>query len=76
MITSRKVRRAGNSLVVSIPNEVLEALDIKEGNNVQFNIKDNQVYLEKEVNEQERFYKLLEETMNDYHEALDRIGAQ
>ncbi|MDS3884563.1 AbrB/MazE/SpoVT family DNA-binding domain-containing protein [Staphylococcus hominis] len=76
MITSRKVRRAGNSLVVSIPNEVLEALDIKEGNNVQFNIKDNQVYLEKEVNEQERFYKLLEETMNDYHEALERIGAQ
>lgn len=76
MITSRKVRRAGNSSVVSIPNEVLEALDIKEGNNVQFNIKDNQVYLEKEVNEQERFYKLLEETMNDYHEALERIGAQ
>ncbi|OJH01913.1 addiction module antitoxin [Staphylococcus hominis] len=76
MITSRKVRRAGNSLVVSIPNEVLETLDIKEGNNVQFNIKDNQVYLEKEVNEQERFYKLLEETMNDYHEALDRMGVK
>ena len=49
MITTRKLRKAGNSSVVSVPTEVIAALGISNGDNLKFNVKDNKVTIEKEV---------------------------
>lgn len=55
MITTRKLRKAGNSSVVSVPTEVIAALGISNGDNLKFNVKDNKVTIEKEVREDEEF---------------------
>ena len=47
MITTRKLRKAGNSSVVSVPTEVIAALGISNGDNLKFNVKDNKVTIER-----------------------------
>ena len=73
MITTRKLRRAGNSSVVSVPTEVIEALGVTNGDNLKFNVKNNQVTIEKEVSEDEEFYRMLDETFAEYDQALKRM---
>ena len=43
----RTVLRSGNSLVVALPKEVKEALNLKLGDNVVFFIEDRFIQLEK-----------------------------
>jgi len=73
MITTRKLRKAGNSSVVSVPTEVIAALGISNGDNLKFNVKDSKVTIEKEVREDEEFFKLLDETFTEYNQALKRM---
>lgn len=73
MVTTRKLRRAGNSSVVSIPTEVIAALGVTNGDNLKFNVKNNQVTIEKEVNEDEEFYRMLDETFDKYDQALRKL---
>ncbi|AGY90199.1 TPA: addiction module antitoxin [Staphylococcus aureus] len=73
MVTTRKLRRAGNSSVVSVPTEVIAALGVTNGDNLKFNIEDNKVTIEKEVNEDEEFFKLLDETFTEYNQALRKL---
>lgn len=73
MITTRKLRRAGNSSVVSVPTEVIEALGVTNGDNLKFNVKNNQVTIEKEVSEDEEFYRMLDETFAEYNQALRKL---
>lgn len=73
MVTTRKLRRAGNSSVVSVPTEVIEALGVTNGDNLKFNVKNNQVTIEKEVNEDEEFYRMLDETFAEYNQALRKL---
>ena len=73
MVTTRKLRRAGNSSVVSIPTEVITALGVTNGDNLKFNVKNNQVTIEKEVNEDEEFYRMLDETFDKYDQALRKL---
>ena len=71
MITTRKLRKAGNSSVVSVPTEVIAALGISNGDNLKFNVKDNKVTIEKE--KRTRSFKLLDETFTEYNQALKRM---
>lgn len=73
MVTTRKLRRAGNSSVVSVPTEVIAALGVTNGDNLKFNVKNNQVTIEKEVNEDEEFYRMLDETFDKYDQALRKL---
>ncbi|WP_261008365.1 AbrB/MazE/SpoVT family DNA-binding domain-containing protein [Staphylococcus haemolyticus] len=73
MITTRKLRRAGNSSVVSVPTEVITALRMSDGDNLKFNIEDNKVTIEKEVSEDEEFYRMLDETFAEYNQALRKL---
>lgn len=73
MVTTRKLRRAGNSSVVSVPTEVIAALGVANGDNLKFNVKNNQVTIEKEVNEDEEFYRMLDETFDKYDQALRKL---
>lgn len=73
MVTTRKLRRAGNSSVVSVPTEVITALRMSDGDNLKFNIEDNKVTIEKEVSEDEEFYRMLDETFAEYNQALRKL---
>jgi len=73
MVATRKLRRAGNSSVVSVPTEVITALRMSDGDNLKFNIEDNKVTIEKEVSEDEEFYRMLDETFAEYNQALRKM---
>ncbi|AAW54944.1 hypothetical protein SERP1550 [Staphylococcus epidermidis RP62A phage SP-beta] len=52
---------------------MIAALGISNGDNLKFNVKDNKVTIEKEVREDEEFFKLLDETFTEYNQALKRM---
>ena len=68
----RKLRKVGDSLVISLPCEVIEALKIDNNENIQFVIEDDKVILQKENNKD--FSKLLDETFFKYDEALRKLS--
>ncbi|TBW73839.1 addiction module antitoxin, partial [Staphylococcus epidermidis] len=46
---------------------------VTNGDNLRFNVKNNQVTIEKEVSEDEEFYRMLDETFAEYDQALKRM---
>ncbi|MCI2852748.1 antitoxin MazE [Staphylococcus hominis] len=70
----RKLRKVGDSLVISLPCEVIEALKIDNNENIQFVIEDDKVILQKENNKDKDFSKLLDETFFKYDEALRKLS--
>ena len=68
----RKLRKVGDSLVISLPCEVIEALKIDNNENIQFVIEDDKVILQKENNKD--FSILLDETFFKYDEALRKLS--
>ncbi|OFN25155.1 hypothetical protein HMPREF2578_05895 [Staphylococcus sp. HMSC072H03] len=69
----RKLKKVGNSLVVSLPFQVVEILEIKDGENIQFITKDGEVALQKENNDKD-FLKLLDKHFCEYDEALRKLS--
>lgn len=53
---SYKLRKSGNSTVSTIPSKVKEILNVEDGDNVEFVVVGNNVYLQKakSINEIER----------------------
>ncbi|MDS0981523.1 addiction module antitoxin [Staphylococcus hominis] len=70
----RKLRKMGDSLVISLPCEVIEVLKIDNNENIQFVIEDDKVILQKENNKDKDFSKLLDETFFKYDEALRKLS--
>lgn len=67
----------GNSLGLTLPNEMLKALNVKKGDEVQVELVGNQVIIKKAPQMIELpegipadFFNLLEEEMEAHHEAL------
>ena len=48
MIIRRKLRKTGNSTVVSIPKDIFEKLNAGEGDNLEFVIEDEAAVIRKE----------------------------
>lgn len=46
VVNTRKLRKLGNSKILTIPDEVIKALDINEGQKIAFNVENGQVVLE------------------------------
>lgn len=45
-IQTRKLRKSGNSNVLTIPEEVIKVLDVVEGQSITFNVVNGKVVLE------------------------------
>lgn len=45
VVNTRKLRKLGNSKILTIPDEVIKALDINEGQKIAFNVENGQVVL-------------------------------
>lgn len=73
VINTRKVRKIGNSKVVTIPEEVLKTLNINEGQKVAFNVERGQVVLEAVKTDSEDMMDILsiaDQVSNQYDRAL------
>lgn len=73
-LEARKVRKAGNSLIVSLPENVIEALDVQKGESIQFVIKeDSTVTLEKKNDE---FLSLIEKIYDENQDIIEALAEQ
>lgn len=52
ILNTRRVRKVGNSKVVTLPNELLEKLNVKENDNIVFIERDGKIYIESSVQEE------------------------
>ncbi|QLK85487.1 AbrB/MazE/SpoVT family DNA-binding domain-containing protein [Staphylococcus sp. 17KM0847] len=75
IINIRKLRKIGNSKVLTIPDEVLKTLDIHEGQKIAFNIENGQVVLEavKTDNKELDILSMAEQVSNQYDKALKEL---
>ena len=70
MIIRRKLRKTGNSTVVSIPKDILEKLKAGEGDNLEFVIEDEAVVIRKEEDSQKDILTLSNEMFEKYDKTM------
>lgn len=72
VINTRKLRKIGNSKVLTIPEEVIQALNINEGQKIAFNVEDGQVVLEavKTENKEMDILSMADQVSDQYDNAL------
>ncbi|OZT76787.1 AbrB/MazE/SpoVT family DNA-binding domain-containing protein [Salinicoccus roseus] len=70
MIIRRKLRKTGNSTVVSIPKDILEKLNAEEGDNLEFVIEDEAVVIRKEEDSQKDILTLSNEMFEKYDKTM------
>ncbi|SFH54818.1 AbrB/MazE/SpoVT family DNA-binding domain-containing protein [Pisciglobus halotolerans] len=75
---SRKTRKQGNTYITSIPKEVIEALSLSEGDQLEFTIKNDSVSLDKKLlvdtqNIPKTFYEEIDYFMNKYDETFKNL---
>ena len=46
-MTERRITKIGNSLGLTLPNDVLKAMNVKKGNEVQVELVDDQIVIKK-----------------------------
>jgi putative addiction module antidote len=72
VINTRKLRKIGNSKVLTIPEEVIQTLNVNEGQKIAFNIDNGQVLLEavKTDNKEMDILSMADQVSNQYGNAL------
>ncbi|KIH70820.1 AbrB/MazE/SpoVT family DNA-binding domain-containing protein [Salinicoccus roseus] len=73
MIIRRKLRKTGNSTVVSIPKDILEKLNAGEGDNLEFVIEDEAVVIRKEEDSQKDILTLSNEMFEKYDKTMRHL---
>ena len=68
----RELRKIKNSIVISIPEGILDILQSSEGDKIAFRIEDNKVTLEpvNSISEKDNILSLAEKISTDYNDAL------
>lgn len=72
VINTRKLRKIGNSKVLTIPEEIIDTLEINEGQKIAFNIENGKVVLEavnSEIKEMD-ILSMADQVSNQYDSAL------
>lgn len=72
VVNTRKLRKLGNSKVLTIPDEVIKTLGIHEGQKIAFNVENGQVVLQAVTTDSEEMdiLSMAEEVSNQYDSAL------
>lgn len=72
ILNVKKIRKVGNSSVITIPKNVMEAINIHEGDAVEFIEEDNKIWLKpsKSINEHDDILKLADEISNKYDDVF------
>lgn len=72
VINTRKLRKIGNSKMLTIPDGIIQALDINEGQKIAFNVENGQVVLEavKTDSNEIDILSIADQVSNQYDSAL------
>ncbi|MEW9675029.1 AbrB/MazE/SpoVT family DNA-binding domain-containing protein [Lentibacillus sp. L22] len=74
---TRKVVPFGNSVGVGIPKKILETLNIHRGDEMEFEIRNDEIVMRKKEKLEDQvdpeMLKMLQETFRDHNELLERL---
>lgn len=72
IINTRKLRKIGDSKVLTIPGKIIQALDVNEGQKIAFNVENGQVVLEavKTDSNEIDILSMADQVSNQYDSAL------
>lgn len=70
MTVQRKIRKTGNSTVVSIPKEILERLNASEGDNLEFITEKNAITIQKKKDSEQEILNISNEMFEKYDKTM------
>ncbi|WP_430787106.1 AbrB/MazE/SpoVT family DNA-binding domain-containing protein [Virgibacillus flavescens] len=74
---TRKVTQFGNSLGVGIPRKIIDSLNIRRGDEIEFEVKDDMIILKRNSKLEDQvdieMVKMLQETFQDHNELFKRL---
>ncbi len=74
---TRKVSRLGNSLGVGIPKSMVDALNIRRGDELEFELKENALVIKRKKKLEDQlepeFLRMIQETMKEHDELFKRL---
>ena len=74
---TRKVTQFGNSLGVGIPRKIVDSLNIRRGDEIEFEVKNDQIVLKRNSKLEDQvdveMLKMLQETFQDHNELFERL---
>ncbi len=74
----RKIFKTGNSMVVSLPREILEPLGVSDGSEVSVELEDGKIVIrpmqQSVLGVDEEFARQLAEFIDEYRPALDALA--
>ncbi|MGY0691894.1 AbrB/MazE/SpoVT family DNA-binding domain-containing protein [Virgibacillus sp. FSP13] len=74
---TRKVTQMGNSLGIGLPKDIVAALNIKRGDEIEFEVQDNRMMLSKKTSLEDQvdveMMKMLSETFKEHHRVFERL---
>lgn len=70
----RKIRKVGNSLSVTLPKEMLDVANLKEGDTVEFSFENGELIIKKNVSiVTPEFMQLIENIYEDQKEVFEAL---
>lgn len=73
----RKVTQTGNSLSVGLPKSIVDSLGIKRGDELEFDVKDSQIVVNKKDKWEDRvdteMVEMLAETFDEHNEVFKKL---
>lgn len=75
VVSTRKLRKIGNSRVVTVPEEVIQALKISEGQKIAFNIDNDKIIIEAvdRSNQEMDILSIADRISHQYDESLKEL---
>lgn len=70
MAVRRKIRKTGNSTVVSIPKEILEKLNVSEGDDLEFITEKDSIIIQKYTDSDQEILNLSREMFEEYDKTM------
>ncbi|WP_176087363.1 MULTISPECIES: AbrB/MazE/SpoVT family DNA-binding domain-containing protein [Virgibacillus] len=74
---TRKVSKLGNSLGVGIPKSMVDALNIRRGDELEFEVKENALVIKRKEKLEDQlepeFLRMIQETMEEHDELFKRL---
>lgn len=70
---TQKVVQMGKNLGVELPKSIVDSLNISPGDEIGFEIKNNQIILSKEGKRESEVIKMLEETLKEHDRVLKNL---
>ena len=73
ILDTRKVRKVGNSSVVTLPVHVLDKLNIENDEDIVFVEHDNKVYIQSAVSKEEKFNSKMDQITKEYDDVFKEL---